>query len=568
VTRWRLTIAVVLLLLIGVPLAFPFLDLLFSPSGWRPWSEGGRILSLARNTLLLIAGTLLLALPTGIVAAILLYRTDLPGRRLLRSLVVLTLFVPLPLFASGWQAALGSGGWLPTAVWNRVAPEDPDLGPGGVVWKPWAQGIYASIWVHAVAALPWVIVLVGQGLCWVERELEEDALLVVGPGRVLVHVTLRRSLAAVAAAALWVALQTGTEVTVTDMMQVRTFAEEVYTQYVRPEPDDTALTVQAVQARAVAVSLPAVLLTGVLIVTAAGGWERNLPPLATLTAAPRPFRLGRARWPCLAVALVVVAGLLGVPLTSLLWKVGRGGSPPTWSAAVAWSHLRHTLRVQSPLVLGSLQVALFAGIVTASLALVTSWLTVGTRWFRVGVLVLLAAAWALPGPVLGIGLKEVSQFLLRVTGNEPTLARLLYDGPSYFPVWWACLVRFFPCAVALLWPVVRLLPRELRDAARVDGATPAQEFRHVVWPLTALVWMRAAWAVAVLSLGELGASKLVATPGAQTFAHEVFNQMHYGVTNDLAALCLVLLGMVALGGAVVAGCGWLLRRFAPVAVSS
>ena len=33
--------------------------------------------------------------------------------------------------------------------------------------------------------------------------------------RVLVNVTLRRSLAAIAAAALWVALQTGTEVTVT-----------------------------------------------------------------------------------------------------------------------------------------------------------------------------------------------------------------------------------------------------------------------------------------------------------------------------------------------------------------
>jgi ABC-type Fe3+ transport system permease subunit len=77
--------------------------------------------------------------------------------------------------------------------------------------------------------------------------------------------------------------------------------------------------------------------------------------------------------------------------------------------------------------------------------------------------------------------------------------------------------------------------------------------------------MRAVWAVAVLSLGELGASKLVCTPGAQTFAHEVFNQMHYGVTNDLAALCLVLLGMVILGGAVVAACGWLLRRFAPLA---
>ena len=58
--------------------------------------------------------------------------------------------------------------------------------------------------------------------------------------------------------------------------------------------------------------------------------------------------------------------------------------------------------------------------------------------------------------------------------------------------------------------------------------------------------------MAVLSLGELSAGKLVETPGSQTFAHKVFEQMHYGVTSELAALCLVLLAVVAAGGAVVA----------------
>src|SRR5262249_15380746 len=150
----------------------------------------------------------------------------------LRFLTILTLFVPLPLFASGWQAALGSGGWLPVAVWSTPPPDDPDVSPTGPTWKPWAQGIEAAVWVHAVAALPWVVLLVGQGLCWVERELEEDALTAAGPGRVLLRVSLRRSAAAVGAAALWVALLTATEITVTDMMRVRTFAEEVYNQFV------------------------------------------------------------------------------------------------------------------------------------------------------------------------------------------------------------------------------------------------------------------------------------------------------------------------------------------------
>jgi iron(III) transport system permease protein len=559
VNRWRLAVALLLVGVAAVPLALPFLDLLRYPGAWAAWAESGRLLHLGRTTLLLVGGTLLLALPAGIAGAVLLYRTDLPGRGLLRFLAVLTLFVPLPLFASGWEAALGSGGWLPLSVWNPLRPGDPDVTPGGGFWKPWGQGLEAAIWIHAMAAVPWVLVLVGQGLCWVERELEEDALTAAGPWRVLLRVTLPRSLAAVGAAALWVALQTGTEVTVTDVLQVRTFAEEVYTQFVRPEPDPTAATAQAVVARAVAVSIPAVVLTWLLIVGAARSWERGLPPLTTLSGPPLLFRLGRARWPVLAALLLAVAVLAGVPVVSLVWKAGLGGSPSHWTLATAADHVAAALRIRTRMVLDNLRLVLVTGALTGLLGLVACWLAVGCRWFRVGVLSLMAAAWALPGPVIGIGLKDTFLLLMTATGSR-WLGTLLYYGPSPVPVAWAWLVRFFPCAVALLWPVVRLLPPELRDAARVDGAGPLQEFRHVVWPLTAVPFVRASLAVAVLSLGELGASKLTETPGSTTFAHEIFNQMHYGVTNDVAAHCLVLLAAVVVGGSIVAGCGWLIGR--------
>jgi hypothetical protein len=36
--------------------------------------------------------------------------------------------------------------------------------------------------------------------------------------------------------------------------------------------------------------------------------------------------------------------------------------------------------------------------------------------------------------------------------------------------------------------------------------------------------------------------------------------MHYGVTNDLAAFCLILLAAVLAGGVLVAVAGWLIRR--------
>ena len=134
--RWRLAVAVALALLVALPLAVPLAQLLAAPAAWQAWAEAGRPLGLARNTALLVAGTLALSLPAGVVGAVLLYRTDLPLRRWLRLLVLLTLFVPLPLFTSGWQAVVGSGGWLPLTLWN---PERPDVPGIGGAYSPWAR---------------------------------------------------------------------------------------------------------------------------------------------------------------------------------------------------------------------------------------------------------------------------------------------------------------------------------------------------------------------------------------------------------------------------------------------
>ena len=200
--RWRLTIAAFLFGILAIPLAAPLGLLASDPSAWLAWAEAPRLLALARNTFVLLLGTLLLAMPLGIAGSVLLYRTDLPGRHLWRLLMLLTLFVPLPLFTSGWQTVLGSGGWLPLPVWSSaggigVSPVGVSGGTGVspvvVMWTPWGQGIGSAIWIHAVAALPWVMLLAGQGLTWVERELEEDALTLLPAWLVLLRVTLPRA---------------------------------------------------------------------------------------------------------------------------------------------------------------------------------------------------------------------------------------------------------------------------------------------------------------------------------------------------------------------------------------
>jgi ABC-type Fe3+ transport system permease subunit len=246
--------------------------------------------------------------------------------------------------------------------------------------------------------------------------------------------------------------------------------------------------------------------------------------------------------------LGAAAVLAGVPLGSLVWKLGVAGRPPEWSVGQAATRCLVAWRLHGRLVGTSLALALGSGLLTSAVALLICWLALDRPWFRGALFAVLAAVWALPGLLVGLGLKEL---FVTLAAFEP-LDALLYHGPSYVPVVLGYLVRFLPCAVAALWPVARLVPAELRDAARIEGARPRQEFLRVFVPLLRRPALAVGMLVAALALGELPVNRLVETPGAFTFVRELGDRMHYGPTADVAALCLVMLAMV-FGLAVTAG---------------
>jgi iron(III) transport system permease protein len=513
-------IAVLLLGLLGLPLLLPFAEVVTSNS-WSAWAEVDRVAELVANTVGLCALTLLFALPLGVSLAVLLYRTDLPGRRFFRSVLLVALFIPLPVFALAWQSAGGGG------------------------WRPWTQGLLPAAMIHAAAALPWVVWLTGLGLSRVEPELEEDALTVASAGRVFWRVSLRRAAPAIGLAVVWVVLQAAGEITVTDLTVVRTFAEEVYTQFVAGGPDGLG--------RAVAVSLPATLVAIGIVGVLVRRWEGRLA-VAASARPPLTIPLLRAMWPLFAIVLFAIAGYVGVPIVSLVVQAGGGedGSIARFVLEV-W----RAVSLHTRMIVDSLLWATAAGVLAAGIALVASWIAVDSRWSRRLLFGIAVALWAVPGPILGFGLKEAIDLLMDLedvmlawTTTRPVRA-VLYELSTPIPVLWAHVARLFPYAVAIVWPAVRDVPRDLREAARSDGATPWGEFRHVIWPATRSATGVAVVAVAALALGELAASKLVQVPGRQTFAQELFMQMHYAATSTTAALALVqLVVVVVLGGAI------------------
>ncbi len=475
---------------------------------------------LAWNTAWLVGVTLAFCLPLGTALAWLLFRTNLPGRRLWLVLLTLQLFVPLYLHAAAWDAGFGLRGWF------TLLADRPDL----VLLERWR----GAVWVHVVNGLPWVVLIVGAGMRLVERHLEEDALLLSHPGRVLRHVTLPRSGAAIGVAALWVGLLTAGEMTATNVFRVRTYTEEVY----------LALANWAKPSQAVVIAWP---LFGIILCAA---WMllalclRHSPRVRQrLGQTPLTFSLEKWRWPA-AVAVALVLGLvILLPLGSLVYRAGmtleRSGDEMTrhWSAVTA-AAITARSSWESRIEFGwSLRLAAWTALWAVLLALPLAWRARGGGTVSQILLAGSALAWAMPGPIVAL---YVAWLLNR---HEAGLYKL-YDKTLLAPIV-AMVIRTVPLAAWIIWAGFRAVPTVTLEAAATDGAGPWTTFRRVALPLSWRAVLSAATVVFIVAMGDLATSILLLPPRAETVARKLFGLIHSSTDDQTAGLSLALLAVLS-----------------------
>ncbi|MDA7979636.1 MAG: ABC transporter permease subunit [Pirellulales bacterium] len=507
------------LLLTGVLAALPLLGL--DRIGWQ----------LATNSLLLVGGVVAIAVPLGTFLAVALFRFDIPFRRLWIALSVLQIFIPLYVYGAAWRSTLGLTGWAHDSSLGRI---------------PWLMldGWSGAIWTHAAASVPWVVLILGIALRYVEPELEEDALTAGSFGQVLQRVTFRRVGLAAAVSTLWIAVVTATEITATDLFQVRTFAEELYTAISLTNPSLISADYATIANTTIAAWL-ALLLMVVLKGLAA---HTKAPPTRQAVLFPL---VGAKRFVAGIVTALVMLIMVGVPLgtmvrnAGIIFDVGPHGLPQqSWSATDAAQTIASSPVTYHEEFSWAVQTAVAAATCVLIVATLACWVGRHGGWKALPALSLTSISLALPGPL-------IAMCLIRLwSQSESAMFIFLYDR-TIVPPMLGQMIKALPAAILILWMSLHSVPQETLESASSAGAGGWTRWWRIALPQR-VVAVAAAWLAAfAIAIGEVPASILLQPPGISLMSPHIFTLLHGENVHEIAGIILAMWGIAALAGGVI-----------------
>lgn len=464
------------------------------------------------NTTLLGTGTALLATAIGMPLGIVLARVPLRRKPLVRVALAAPVVLPPYVVGLAW-VYLGSSRGLVAAVAGRD------------VLSAWTYSLPAAILVLSVVFYPIAMLATEVAMRRIDGRLEEAALLVAPPGRVVRGITLPLAAPSVIAAALVIFVLAVSEFGVPGLLRVRVYTTEVF----------TAFAALYDFARAVVVALPLLLLCVVVAGFAAAViGERLVSTRRSIGARPALFDAWRR--PAPGIVLVVLVCALGLPL-AILVREATGAQSIGAVLSGSGEAIANSLM---------LSVAGATGVVA-----VAAWLGYARARARgpIGQLadIVFIVLFAVPATIVGVGLIGV--------WNRPGLVGAVYGTDGMFLL--AYLARFVPVAALILAASTRYVPTSHEEAAAVSGAGWLRTMTRIVLPQIRL-GLAAAWVIAfVLAFGELGVSVLVAPPGEATLPIRVYTIIANAPPSHVALLALlqatVIFIPLAVLGATVSG---------------
>jgi ABC-type Fe3+ transport system permease subunit len=207
----------------------------------------------------------------------------------------------------------------------------------------------------------------------------------------------------------------------------------------------------------------------------------------------------------------------------------RRDCPPQYAAPFRWTA----------------EIAAWSATAAVCLAAALVWFGRRGGWRRIPLLIAMGVGLAVPGPL--IGLAAVAFFNATSCAAVAWVYERTVVAPTLVQV-----AKILPVPAMMLWFALGSIPRNILDAAALDGAGPWTQFWRIALPMRRRALVGAWVAAFALAVGELAASKVVLPPGIQTISAELFGLLHYGADDQVAAICLTLAAAIAIPSVLLA----------------
>ena len=477
-----------------LPIAYLVLTTLAEGSGtYAALVLDSRQRGLLFNTALLGIGTALLATAIGVPLGIALARVPLRRKAVIRLIAAAPVLLPPYVVALAW-IYLGSSRLLATVM-------------GQDLFSEWTHSLPAATFILSLVLYPLSMLATEVAMRRVDGRLEEAALIVAPPRRVLWRITLPLAAPTIVAAGLIVFVLAVSEFGVPGLLRVRVYTTEVF----------TAFAARYDFGRAIALAVP-LLLASVAVAAAAAVLLGDRLVTSRRSHGVSPVVFDHWRRPAEVAILLVAAAAVALPIGIL----GREALAARSLGAVVTGSVNS---IVSSLLLSAVGATL---VVAVALWLGYMQARVG-RAFRRGFQVVLVALFAVPSTIVGVGLIGL--------WNRAGPLGALYGTDVMFLLGY--LARFVPVAALILTATAQTVSVSQEEAAAVSGAGWLRTIRGIVLPQMRL-GIAAAWVIAfVLAFGELGVSILVAPPGAATLPIRIYTIIANTPASHVAALALL-----------------------------
>ena len=438
---------------------------------------------------------------TGILTASFLYSWKSKAGIAARYIILATAAVPPYVHALSWSSAIN---WFNSLLHEYGLMEIP------------LQGNGICIWVGMMTLLPMTTGLALVGLESVERGLIEAGCIFRSSGRVFCRIVLPLAAPSFLAGGAFAFLINLMDYTIPSLFQVNVYSLEIFAQY--SADYDTA--------KAFLLSIP--LLLAAIPAALLFQWSfRNAALPNTRGNREKTFEMEMPVLIILLQGLMLVVSLLQftVPLISLIIITGN-----PLNLVNAFITSLSEIGFSMKLSVLTACIAVFFGALAAS-GMNRKGQIYKIRW------IFILLPFTIPAPLIGIAITRG----WNIVGTRGA------GGSIWLPVI-AGVIRFLPFAALIMIAVIKRLDPRLLEASRIQQRNPFQGLVKVYIPMVSKGLMAALCLVFILSMGELGATLVVTPPGSGTITMKIYNYMHYGASDEVGALCLIMLILSVIAG--------------------